>query len=234
MPETEGHKLRFPEGKDPATLATYFEHLAKDVDAALDALAPKQIVGVAKKQLLIANAAGVVTAVTASGDVTNDESGVFAIGGEKVTTGKLADKAVTTAKVDDGAVTSGKAKLTAGQVVATSTLKLEKGAGYKDVPGATLEITPSVASTLLVIATFELMVEEVESIAEGALVSDGKTFKSAIWGPKTSGAFASVSQSYAVSLTAAPHTIKLQARSSGGLSYCFVGATGFLYELIAS
>jgi hypothetical protein len=93
--ETTNHKLRYPEPKDPDTLAAYWESLAKDTERELDAIAPKQITGAAKKQLLIANSSGVVTAVTASGDVTNDDAGVFTIGNEKVESKHVKDGTLT-------------------------------------------------------------------------------------------------------------------------------------------
>jgi hypothetical protein len=89
----------FLDGDKPPHMGTVTKAMADQTHARLDAIAPKQIVGVAKKQLLIANASGVVTAVTASGDVTNDESGVFTIGANKLTTAMLQSASVTRAKL---------------------------------------------------------------------------------------------------------------------------------------
>jgi hypothetical protein len=78
------------ESDTPPSIEAATKPQAEQVHKRLNEIAPKQITGVSKKQLLIANASGVVTAVTASGDVTNDELGVFTIGKEKVTLEKLA------------------------------------------------------------------------------------------------------------------------------------------------
>lgn len=176
---TASHELPYPLEGESADVPRDIKALAEKADSSLDAIAPKQITGVAKKQLLIANASGVVTAVTASGDVTNDESGVFSIGAGKVGESKLANDAVTAAKIAenavgsseiapgavgaseiadgsvgeselaDGAVTSQKAKLTMG-VAAASEDKALASLSFEDVPGAKLEITPAVASYLKV------------------------------------------------------------------------------------
>jgi len=66
-------------------------------------------------QLLVANASGVITSTTVSGDVTISNTGVTAIGSDKVTATQLkdsvsvdADRAVTTDHIRDGAVTNAK------------------------------------------------------------------------------------------------------------------------------
>ena len=98
------HEIPYFLGTDkPPDMAAVTKAIAERTAVRLDAIAPKQIVGAAKKQLLIANASGVVTAVTASGDVTNDESGVFSIGANKLATGMYQDGSVTPAKLSAGA-----------------------------------------------------------------------------------------------------------------------------------
>jgi hypothetical protein len=52
-----------------------------------------------KKQIVVCNSSGVPQYVTASGDVTNDESGVFTIGTGKVTNAKLASPNNSTYKM---------------------------------------------------------------------------------------------------------------------------------------
>ena len=115
MKETTNHKLRYPEPGDADLLCAAYQHLAEDADRELDKIAPKQISGIAKKQLLIANASGVVTAVTASGDVTNDESGVFTIANGAVTDAKTA-----TANKDGAAGTASMRTLGEGSKQATA------------------------------------------------------------------------------------------------------------------
>lgn len=66
-------------------------------------------------QLLIANASGVITSTTVSGDVTISNTGVTTIGNDKVTADQLkdsvstdGDRAVTSNHIRDGAVTNAK------------------------------------------------------------------------------------------------------------------------------
>jgi hypothetical protein len=129
------HEIPYYLGTDnPPDMAAVTKAIAERTHGQLDAIAPKQITGVAKKQLLIANSSGVVTAVTASGDVTNDESGVFTIA--------------------DGVVGSRKTKLTEG-VVGAEDLTLGT---QKDVPGTSKAITLAVKSTVFVTAVFKFEV----------------------------------------------------------------------------
>lgn len=94
------HEIPYFLGTDnPPDMAAVTKAMAERTAVRLDAIAPKQITGVAEKQLLIANASGVVTAVTASGDVTNDKAGVFTIGSSKVTTAKIAEEAVNASRI---------------------------------------------------------------------------------------------------------------------------------------
>lgn len=47
------HKIRYPEPKDPDTLALYWQHQAEDLERELEAIKPKQIVPGSKGQLLL-------------------------------------------------------------------------------------------------------------------------------------------------------------------------------------
>jgi hypothetical protein len=156
-------------GDKPPSIEAATKPPAERIHKLLGEIAPKQITGVAKKQLLIANASGIVTAVTASGDVTNDESGVFTIGGEKVGTTKIANDAVTAAKIAENAVesseiaagavaeseladsaaTSRKVKPTVEEKQATET-SMALTEAFALIPGLKYEVTPAVASKLLV------------------------------------------------------------------------------------
>lgn len=74
----------------------------------------------ASGQILVGNNLGVATAVDLSGDVTLSNTGVSAIGANKVLAGMLATDAVTTDKIKNNAVTPGKlAGGAANQVLTT-------------------------------------------------------------------------------------------------------------------
>lgn len=155
-----------------------------------------------------------------------------------VETAKLADGAVTEVKIADAAATSRKTKLTAGKIAASEGLAL--GEAYGDIPGCKLEITPLVASNLLIIATFDFTnSSEGIGVAEnvGSISVDGAAENASI--ARQRGVFngwASVSQSYVIPLTAALHTIKLRAKRASGTvaSEAAKAGTGFSYVLLAS
>lgn len=214
MPETAGHKLPYPTEELAADVPKDIKALAEKVNSELDLIAPKQITGVAKKQLLIANSSGVVTAVTASGDVTNDEAGVFTVG--------------------DGKITSQKMKPTVGVKASSGDLTLTTS--YQDVPGAALSITPVVASTLKVTAIFEFGPEggaSGEMLGTLRLDAEDQS-RVARGGAASIGEKGTYSQIYALALTAAPHTIKMRAKRVGASGACLAAGTAFLFELVAS
>lgn len=157
-----------------------------------------------------------------------------------VTAAKLAASAVEEAKIKDGAVTSRKLKPTAN--VKASSAKVVFTGETQDVPGASLNITPSVASTLLVTTAFNLLINDTEGkgiTALGILDVDGvgqeiKVVYTIIGGVGDNQVSqATLSEVYAIPLSAAAHTIKLQVRSEGtGTGECTDAR--FLYMLIAS
>ena len=174
----------------------------------------------ASGRLLVAQPSDVAKFVAMKGDGTIDAEGNFQL----------------------APVTSPKLKPSVGAVYATADLAL--GAAYADIPGAELKITSAVPSTLLVTATFDLAALEVAGVAKGSIAVDGAAESthvaelqceadSAGNQPKNR---ATVSQTYALSLTAAAHTIKLRARrEGGGTTYSARGThTGFLWMLVAS
>lgn len=108
MPTTSSHSLPYPESTDPADVPADIAALAEAVDGKLDAIAPGQITGPTSGQILIANASGVVTGTSVTGDVTISNAGVTAIGAGAVGTTEIANSAVTTAKLDDASVTGAK------------------------------------------------------------------------------------------------------------------------------
>lgn len=126
---------------------------------------------------------------------------------------------------------------TVGMVNASGGLLLTESA--VDVPGAVLEITPAVASKLLVVSSFRLMARN-SGGASGSIWLDGvKSSKEcgvSLTGT-TTGAASSVSVPLyeVLTLTAAKHTIKLRAQKEGTVECTLTASgTGFLYVLVAS
>jgi hypothetical protein len=264
MPETENHDIPYPDTGDDAKVPADMQALAEQVDSELDDIAPSQIQNQTAGKLLIANSSGVITGTAMSGDVTISDAGVTEIGAGKVGATELGTKAVETAKINDsavtegktadGAITSRKAKLTAGVVAASGDLTLTTS--YQDVPGAALEITPAVASILEVTVVFDLEIVlpgtdiaaageagylaealgslKVDSDAEQArIVRLSRKIVSAAVGLDATRL--TLSEVYALPLTAAAHTIKARAKkSANGSGKCFGSGTAFLYELVAS
>ncbi|HUB99264.1 MAG TPA: hypothetical protein VMS11_05515 [Solirubrobacterales bacterium] len=256
------HEIPYFLGTDkPPDMAAGTKAIADRVHARLGAVDLSQLVAGTENngKLLVVNS-GAAAYKAMSGDVTMDSAGVTTIGAKKVTTAKLEEKAVTTAKLDDKAVTGAKiddATLTEAKLGdgAVSSRKLKPTVGYvqangeytsletayKDVPGAKLEITPPVASKLLVMATFALNVNGgggVGAGASGTVSLDGvDQSRSAGWGQGGETKVwleIDVSQSYLFSLTAAAHTIKLRAGKASGSTQVDGFNTGFFYMLFAS
>jgi hypothetical protein len=215
------HEIPYALEEDkPPSMEAASKPAAERVHKRLNEIAPSQIVGVAKKQLLIANAAGVVTAVTASGDVTNNESGVFTIGAKKVTLAMLAEAlGLTEGYLADKAVSSRKLSYATmmGRVKATSNLTTSPTA-FTLVPGLKLEITPAVASKMRVTAFLDLSVSKsgaglyqmfANVWVDGALPLNLQQLNFL----GTAGTFRqTVAMSWEFSLTAAPHTIEIRGR----------------------
>lgn len=108
MDSSANHDIPFPEGNDLATIPAHMEAMANQIDSELDNIAPNQITGVAAGKLLVANASGVLTPQTISGDATISNAGVLEVGAGKIDTAELKDSAVTTAKIGTGAITGPK------------------------------------------------------------------------------------------------------------------------------
>lgn len=125
-----------------------------------------------------------------------------------------------------------------GRISASSDLSLTSS--YQDVPGATLSITPSVPSLLLVFAVADLEGSTPTEIAVGKTIAvlnvDGSDrSEQLINGFLSTSAIVreTVSQAFSVSLTAAAHTVKLRAKMEKLTSgKAHQTNTGFLYLLI--
>lgn len=170
-----------------------------------------------------------------------------------VTTAKIAELAITEAKIADAAVTSRKIKLTSGVVAQSEDLALT--VAYQEVPGSKLEITPPVASIIKIEVVFDLETTtggntgpecnvgealgillldgaEQVGIARTKIQRDGPMYR--IYVRKT------VTQVYRLALTAAKHTILLQAKKveAGGVGgiqgNCYAAGTRYVYDLSAS
>lgn len=112
MPETTPHKIRYPEGKDPAKVQEYLQHLAEDVNRELDAIALSQLLHGTSGQLIVVQGTGAVAYKALKGDATLAADGTLTVGPGAIGTSKLADSAATTAKIAEGAIT--RAKMAAG------------------------------------------------------------------------------------------------------------------------
>jgi hypothetical protein len=141
-----------------------------------------------------------------------------------VTTGKIVDSSVTTPKLATGAVTSPKLTPTSGLLTASGTLTAT--GSQQDVPGLSLSITPTVSSILLVWVTLDMGTPANVSV-NGFLVVDGVTQPNAFGlavannGVTTNG-LVEVAGVFRVPLTAAAHTVKVQAACASGTG-AFVG-----------
>lgn len=251
MKETTNHKIRYPEPKDPDTLAAYWENQANDVERELDKIDPKQIIGGSAGKLIIAKSTGAGAFTAMKGDATLAEDGTLTIANDAITAAKIAESAVGASEIAanavgaseiaagaveeselaDKAVTSRKAKLTAGLLRATSELKCTTS--FQDVPGVSLEITPAVESLLKVTIAVYAMTSTTGGV-KATISVDGvdQTPKAPAYVPGVAGEI-SASQIYAVVLSPAKHTIKLRGIKVSEGTGTISEFSGMLYELVA-
>lgn len=159
-----------------------------------------------------------------------------------VTAAKIAEGAVTETKIGDGAVTSRKMKPTTGLVAASADLALTEA--YQDITGTTLEITPAVASILLVTTVFDIEIHpNAEKAATGigtlsvdAVDQERVAQKQALIVPTGNAVLRdTVFQQYRLALTAAKHTIKMRCKKTGAEPMkVYKTNTCFMYQLVAS
>jgi hypothetical protein len=121
---------------------------------------------------------------------------------------------------------------TMGEVDATGNLTLTGAA--QDIPGATITLTPTVPGKLVVTGTFDFSCTVAGEILGGYLNVDGTALTQ---GALMAGSInrLAVTRHWTVSLTAASHTIKLQAyRLSGAGTTHSVNSThsGFSYQFV--
>lgn len=132
---------------------------------------------------------------------------------DAVTTAKITDSNVTTAKIADENVTS--RKLAPNIVIETCTGDVAiSSTTPADITGCSISITPAIASTALVIGVFDVDITTATDnlILKGILDVDGSDETSfAIMQNDNASTRATVSQTWLVNLTAASHTLKLQA-----------------------
>lgn len=164
---------------------------------------------------------------------------------QAVTTAKIALLAVTEALLGDGAVTSRKLKPTIGEVPATGSI-VGIGGGYTDVPGASLVITPSVASKLVIHGRMEILfadtggggaisceVTGAVKLDEAAEVGTANVGVEKIVASPGGNMRLGVEVKTILLLSAATHTIKLRVKQNiaGTPSNLIQNGTGFLYTL---
>jgi hypothetical protein len=163
----------------------------------------------ASSQLLIVQDTGAPAAKAMKGDATLAKDGTLAIA--------------------DAVVTSRKTKLTIESKVASGNLALTEA--FQDLPGTPLEITPLVASTLFLVATFRMLAIGGATAHGTVRVGEVDQTDEAFLTPEAAKTvLASVAQIYTIPLTAAKHTIALCAkRTGGGSGECLTGKfAGFL------
>jgi cell pole-organizing protein PopZ len=148
------------------------------------------------------------------------------------------------ANIKDSTVTSRKAKLTAGVVRSTGGLS-GMGAVHQDIPGASIVITPDVASLLIVHAKFHVQLRCPNNLstakAFGVLSVDGVEQTASAFTELASASDSgyvdlSMAEFWVVPLTAAAHTVKLRGLSGGntGTGTSDMGDATFSYILVAS
>lgn len=168
-----------------------------------------------EKQLIVCNSSGVPQYVAMGGDATLAEDG--------------------TLTVSDGAITSRKFKPTAGAVAASEDLTVSDT--IQDIPGSSFEITAAVSSLLLLTATFTVFIECTTTTGvRGSIQVDAKEQTAPALLRVQSSTLATISQSYAVSLTAGTHKITQRAGYDVGNSpvTCNSFETGMVYLLVAA
>ena len=127
-------------------------------------------------------------------------------------------------------VSRGRQLVTSGRVVATGAYTILTGT-LADVPGATLTFTAPSAGFAIVTIVADLE-GSAGNTAFCKLVVDGtaQTEAALLFGVGRE----TVSQTYRVSLTAASHTLKLQANQSGGYNTVYSPQTTLTYTFIPS
>jgi hypothetical protein len=266
VPEDYGpHKLSIPKAKgDAVNVPQAFKDYSDDI-----ALLVPPIAAAADGKLVIVDS-GAPAYKAMSGDATIDKTGKLVIANDAITAAKIAPDAVGPseiatdavgpaeiaagavgeAEVADGAVSSRKLKPTCGVVTAELVEAWGTANTWVDVAGAKLEITPAVASTLLV-STVLTMEATTTSVTGGetfelksSLKVDAEAEQTRIGLYQQTGLVApplpytiQVVQFYALALTAAvKHTIQLRGRKNafGRRLSLPANTSGFSYTLFAS
>jgi hypothetical protein len=186
----------------------------------------------------------VTTTKISDGQVTLAKLAADSVDSSKIVAGAIVDSDVNAAAAIQGSkldTTDGRLKETVDVKAATGNLTLTTSA--QDVPGATVTFTPDVACFALVTTIFDFSLSNVGSslIVFGTLVVDGAAQSpvaiaqadlSGIQG--TAGFRHTVSQVHKVTLSAASHTLKLQAFKFGtATAVANQPHTRFLYRLVA-
>ena len=222
MPTTSRLSIPYPAGSDPVDVNGDLQSVAEALDDA--ALADQGLLSARPA----AGTMGRLYRATDNGKVYWDTGSAWVAAGAATATADLDDAAVTAAKLADGAATSAKIAPTILHAAATNDLTITDP--LTDVPGATLTFTPAVASRLLITAVFDIRIERnVFTYGEfcrtaGRIILDGSTTGTyARFAVENDGsqtprvdAEACVACQSVVNVTAASHTVKLQAELEAG------------------
>lgn len=224
MEETPIFDLPFPVGGvDPPDGAGQIQGLAERVE---------DLLAVAEGLFLGAPAAGNIVVVNG----TNDP--IY-----KAVTGDVAMSSAGVATIGDGAVTSRKFKPTVGVKVASEEKALAANPVFTQIPltGGNLEITPAVASNLIVLSHFSMRVHGITKPVElfGHMRVDAEDRAEAYDRSGAADSTLSALMLDVIPLTAAKHTISMRAayEEGGVFSEGNPAATidnRFLYALVAA
>jgi hypothetical protein len=218
------------ETDSPPDMGAVSKAMAERVHGQLDSIAPKQIVGGTKGQLVVVDNTGATAFKAMKGDGTIDGEGNFQLGKGVVGSEELADGSGTEAKHGDGSVTSRKWKPTAGYRPAESSPVLSS-TETKDV----LEL-PEI--TVPFISRLRLWVQ-VTRIAGGNGPIDvymkNNTEGDAIIGslPEGKSQQESFTLLASLSLTTGAHTIKIRAKLKSGSGQLMSSLTRVIYDVIS-
>jgi hypothetical protein len=140
---------------------------------------------------------------------------------------------IATADMADGAVTSPKFKPTSGLLTASEG-QPALSETFAEIPGLKLEITPTVASKILLAGFFERITGKAQVLVRVTLDGVQSGVSPNVIPPTTEENAQCGSWAWFINLTAAPHTLIVQARRSTNTAKLNNGITQCFYEMWAS
>lgn len=212
----------------PPDMAAVTKAMAERQHALLNGLALSNLAHGTAGQLIVVQSTGAAAYKTMKGDATLAEDGTLTIAANAVGAAEITDGSVGTAELANGAVTSAKSKPTAG--VAVAALPVTLSGSFQTVCSA--KVTPVVASTIQLIGF--VRVDSPPTLTNLLYAVDGAAESAQTFIKGGNGLGVIIAN---LSLTAAEHTIALQARRSEGSGGTVEGSAGggsFSYQLFAA